>query len=53
MKIVIAVITGVIVGAAGFSLAPHNSWNCAAEDEVLIINDTCVHIDTIENENTK
>ena len=29
-----------------------NSWNCAAEDMVVDITDTCVHIDTIRNENT-
>lgn len=26
---------------------PKNSWNCAAEDEVVIINNECRHIDAL------
>lgn len=42
-------IAGVVIGV-GIATAVHantNNWHCNAEDEVLIINNSCVHIDAL------
>ena len=49
-----ALVAGALASVAlllGFTLArmdePVNRWSCSAEDEVVVIDNTCRHIDTL------
>jgi len=48
--IIITLFIGILIGALWTHAVTGNKWDCAAEDEVVIIGNTCVHIDTINNE---
>lgn len=45
-------LVGLLLGMAiqGTITANQPNWTCNAEDEVLIIDNTCVHVDEINNE---
>ena len=54
VKTIIAGAVGLVFGlvfvAGMYAGQTTPNWNCNAEDEVLIIDNTCVHIDTIKGE---
>lgn len=46
--IIIATICAFVIAVATIiDLQNSPNWACAAEDEVLIINNTCVHVDEL------
>jgi len=50
MKLLTGIVIGVVLGYAWATIAltGQPNWTCNAEDEVLIINNTCQHIDEIQ-----
>ena len=50
MKLIIAVLLASTIGFAAISMRESKlAWNCMAEDEVVVIDGSCRHVDTLQN----
>lgn len=48
MKLIIAVLLASTIGFAAISMR-EQAWTCATEDEVVVIDGSCRHVDTLQN----
>lgn len=48
-NVLIAILIASTVGFAVVAMKDSNVWNCAAEDEVMVIDGSCRHVDTLQN----
>ena len=47
LTIVISLFVGITIGTLWLDAVQDNVWNCAAKDEVVVIDNTCRHIDEL------
>lgn len=47
MVFVFGLAVGLTIKVSAPSHYPHPHWACKSEDEVVVINDKCVHVDTL------